>query len=108
MNTTSSDYRPHHRWLSYRSAPACKPALVKTGEIAALLDRRQQSRQQFSFWEYRSKFDISGCPEVVDMTKSNNNCHQTVGGILALAGKAKRNCRFDRATPVQLSSGGIK
>jgi hypothetical protein len=38
-----------------------------------------------------------------------NNCHQrTAGGILALAGKAKRKCRFDRATPVQLSSGGIK
>ena len=43
------------------------------------------------------------------MRKSNNNCYQrTVGGILALAGKAKRKCRFDRATPVQLSSGGIK
>ena len=105
MNTTSSDYRPHHRWLSYRSAPACKPALVKTGEIAALLDRRQQSRQQFSFWEYRSKFDISGCPEVVDMTKSNNNCDRKVGVYWLWPEKQTGNAGLTMR-PSQFSIGG--
>jgi hypothetical protein len=41
------------------------------------------------------------------MTKSNNNCDQTVGGILALAGKAKRKWRLTMRPP-QLTSGGIK
>ena len=47
--------------------------------------------------------DISGCPAVLDMRTPNNHCHQrTPGGILALAGKAKRKCRFDHATPYNL------
>src|SRR5262249_51861154 len=63
-------------------------------------DRCHAEGPGFRFPNIGGGLDISGCPEVVDMGKSNNNCHQrTAGGILTLAEKAKRKCRFDRAAP---------
>jgi hypothetical protein len=57
----------------------------------------------FRFPNIGEGFGHKRMPEVVDTRKTNNNCHQsTAGGILALAGKAKRKCRFDHATPYNL------
>ena len=107
--------RPHrttgliNRCLSHRFAPACRPALsAGPGPAKSLLFQTGVNSHGpvFIFRTYE-EVGHKQMPDVVGMTKSNNNCDQTVGVYWLWPEKQTGNAGLTMRSP-QFSSGGIK
>jgi hypothetical protein len=104
-----SDYRTHQ---PLPIAPVCAGVQVgaqcgpRTGEIAAFQTGVNSHGPVFIFRTYE-EIGHKQMPDVVGMTKSNNNCDQTLGVYWLWPEKQTGNAGWTMRSP-QFSSGGIK